>query len=70
MVRTERYKYVYCPEDHDELYDLKADPDELHNLVDDADQQAIRGRMRERLMRWMLDTADVLPMETDNRNWR
>jgi N-acetylglucosamine-6-sulfatase len=44
-VRTERWKYVHYPEKNskDELYDLKADPYEMKNLLDDpASQEALR----------------------------
>src|SRR5690606_7836537 len=36
-VRTDRFKYMYYPEwpDDGELYDLQADPDEIHNLFND-----------------------------------
>jgi hypothetical protein len=33
-VVTERYKYVACLWDKDELYELTADPYELRNLID------------------------------------
>ena len=70
MVRTERHKYVYCPGDRDELYDLEADPQQLVNLAESEGHASVREGLRERLMRWMLDTADVLPMERDPRGWR
>ncbi len=40
-VRTERYKLIHFYDDIDawELYDLKKDPNELHNLIDDPKQQ-------------------------------
>jgi len=70
MVRTDRYKYVYCPEDRDELYDRQSDPHELNNLAAAAEAATVRDALRERLMRWMLDTGDMLPMETDPRGWQ
>jgi choline-sulfatase len=33
MIRRGRYKFVHCPVDPDQLYDLAADPDELTNLA-------------------------------------
>jgi len=38
-VRTHQWKYIHYPEinDTDELYNLKDDPHELHNLIDNAD---------------------------------
>jgi arylsulfatase A-like enzyme len=70
MVRTQTHKYVYCPGDRDELYDLVTDPHEINNLEDSEEHQAIRAELRERMMRWMLDTGDVLPLEQDPRGWR
>lgn len=35
-VWDENYKYVYNSFDYDELYDLKKDPDEMHNLLYDV----------------------------------
>jgi len=32
MIRTEQYKYVHNSADYDELYDMKADPNEMNNL--------------------------------------
>ena len=33
MIREGRFKFVHCPVDPDQLYDLEADPDELVNLA-------------------------------------
>ncbi|GAB7019430.1 sulfatase-like hydrolase/transferase [Halostagnicola bangensis] len=63
MVRTERYKYVYNGPDVNELYDLEADPAELHNLIDHPDYERVRAEMAERLLEWMEATADP------NRAW-
>ena len=70
MVRTERHKYVYCPGERDELYDLVHDPGELRNRADDPVLAAVRAEMKERLLRWLLETSDVLPFERDQRGWR
>ena len=35
MVRNQRYKYIQCSSDPDQLYDLQIDPDELDNLAED-----------------------------------
>ena len=69
MVRTERWKYVYAPYDRDELYDLADDLRELDNLATDSAYEPVVCRLRERLLRWLLDTADVLPAERDPRKW-
>ena len=35
MIRRGQYKFVHCPADPDQLYDLDNDPNELNNLASD-----------------------------------
>lgn len=63
-VRTRRYKYVryYGPEEAadgcvEELYDLEADPHELHNLADQADQAATLEKLRSQAAAWWQATG-------------
>jgi len=44
----------------EELYDLKADPDCLNNLLDDPSHAERLGQMRRRLGQWMKETNDFL----------
>ena len=69
MVRTDRWKYVYSPGERDELIDLASDPREIVNLADDPEHAGIVAGMRERLLRWVLQTSDVLPARRDPREW-
>jgi len=64
MVRTQRYKYVFNAPDIDELYDLRADPHELQNLVDHPDYRDVRARLRDRLSEWMRETEDPIAQFT------
>jgi len=50
-VRTEDYKFMryHGIFDFDELYDLKKDPREMHNLIDDAAHFEVRQQMQRRL---------------------
>ena len=59
MVRTERWKYVYFPHDLDELYDLRADPAEMNNLIDNPDHADVLGEMKARLVGWNDATNDM-----------
>ena len=67
MVRTERWKYVARLVGGDELYDLAEDPDELANRVDDPGLREVQAELKERLLRWMIETSDEVPMHQDPR---
>lgn len=69
MIRTSKYKYAYCPGDHDELYDLTNDPSELCNLNHSSEMKMIKEGLKERILEWMLRTCDTVPLQHDKRNW-
>jgi arylsulfatase A-like enzyme len=62
MIRTRTAKYVYSPHGSDELYDLEADPHELLNRIEEPGYSGLRGELRGRLLRWMIDTDDPLAL--------
>lgn len=49
------------PRPAEELYDLKADPDELRNLADDPKYAGTLAEMRRALSEWTNETMDVKP---------
>lgn len=53
MVITDRYKYVFNGFDEDEMYDLRDDPGELHNLIADPAHTAARSELRGKLYELM-----------------
>jgi arylsulfatase A-like enzyme len=53
MVRTERWKYVDWEGFRPQLFDLREDPDEFHDLGTDP-PAAVEREMRERLLQWSL----------------
>lgn len=67
MCRTRNFKYVQRLYESDELYDLRSDPQELHNLINDAGYASILGELKDRLLRFYLETGDVVPMKVDKR---
>lgn len=67
MCRTASYKYVRRLYEKDELYDLRNDPCELDNRIDDPSLAPILAALKERLLTFYLETGDVVPMETDQR---
>ena len=54
-LRTERYKYIHYTElsGMNELYDLRTDPYEMHNLMDDDDSQATVKQLRAELEKFL-----------------
>jgi len=60
MVRDRRWKYVYNATAEDELYDLAADPGEVHNRALDPSCADELARLRRRLVAWMEETEDPL----------
>jgi len=67
MCRTRDYKYVRRLYETDELYDLRADPGELHNRIDDPACARVLADLRERMLTWYQTTCDVVPYKTDVR---
>ncbi|HEY7625792.1 MAG TPA: choline-sulfatase [Ilumatobacteraceae bacterium] len=63
MVRRDSLKFVHCPADPDQLYDLASDPHERSNLASDpAWSDTLAAMRREVADRWNLDriTEEVL----------
>lgn len=67
MMRNHEYKYVYRMGERDELYDLKNDPKELHNLSDGPEYQSVILNMKERMLQWYQETCDIVPKQPDLR---
>lgn len=56
-VRDERWRYIRYADGSEELYDLEADPEELHNLADSEESKPTI----ERLAKWLPD-SNAAPM--------
>lgn len=56
---TAEFKYVFRAHEEDELYDLKKDPEEIHNLVSDGNYSQVLLRMRKRLVEKMEESGDM-----------
>jgi arylsulfatase A-like enzyme len=67
MCRTASHKYVYRLYESDELYDLGSDPMETINRIGDPSLAGILQALRQRMLQWMVETADVVPREMDDR---
>jgi arylsulfatase A-like enzyme len=67
MCRTQNFKYVRRLYEPDELYDLRADPQDLHNLIDDPAYTQALVTLKERLLSFYQETCDVVPHTIDQR---
>lgn len=66
-----RYKLSINLLTSDELYDLEKDPEEMKNLINDADHFQTRGRLHNMLLEWMNQTRDPFRgYYWERRPWR
>lgn len=66
-----RYKLVINLLTSDEMYDLKEDPEELHNLIEHPEYVAIRNKLHDKLLDWMNETRDPFRgYYWEGRPWR
>ncbi len=68
MCRTHRFKYIRRLYEADELYDLRSDPQETRNLINDPAYRETLLQLRERMLTWYMETVDVVPFEIDQRH--
>ncbi len=66
-MRTAEYAYVYRLYEDDELYDRRADPEERNNLIKSDSHQRCVGPLKDQLLNWLFESADVIPWEADPR---
>mgnify|MGYP005838888411 CR=1 FL=1 len=59
-VKDKGYKYVYTPIDIDELYDLKNDPYEMKNLIDEPSMQDIKKQMIKKMWQKAFESEDTI----------
>ncbi|MBN2477284.1 MAG: sulfatase-like hydrolase/transferase [Pirellulales bacterium] len=58
-IRTRRWKYIErFRQEPNELYDLRADPGELLNLIEDSDHAGTRKELARRMHAWFARVAD------------
>jgi arylsulfatase A-like enzyme len=64
-IRTERYKLIHFYQDIDqwELYDLQADPSEMHNLYGQPAYRKVQKRMHKRLRQLQRQYDDPIEEE-------
>lgn len=67
MIRTENFKYVFRANAKCEFYDLKNDPYEKINEIENPIYDKDINDMKSKLLVWYQNTCDVVPFEVDKR---
>ncbi len=67
MVRDARYKLVLRLYEPDSFFDLKTDPRETRNRIDDPEMQPHIQRLREAFHHWQWETDSAISFERDRR---
>ena len=66
-IRTEDWTFCRRLYEADELYDRREDPRELANLAGRPEHAETERQLRDRILDWLLGTADVFPWQEDGR---
>jgi len=67
MLRTREFKYVRRIYESDELYDLRSDPAEVNNRINDPALADTLRALKERMLKFLFETSDIVPITTDRR---
>lgn len=67
MIRMGQLKYILRLYEADQLYDLEKDPMELHNCIDDPAYAQPLAEMKNRMLRFYMETGDFVPSQMDKR---
>jgi arylsulfatase A-like enzyme len=70
-LRTDQYKFIWYHGiwDLNELYDLKADPKESHNLIEVPHYKSVVEEMRKRLFDW-LESSGAMQIPLRRASWQ
>ncbi len=52
------YQWVFAKRPAEELYDLKKDPEQIHNLSQSISYQGVKKKLAAQLAQWQKETAD------------
>jgi arylsulfatase A-like enzyme len=67
MCRTKDYKFISRLYEKSELYDLRTDPQELINRIEDQSLTSVVSSMKDRVLKFFLETGDIVPRTIDKR---
>lgn len=66
-IRTSEWSFVHRQCESDELYDRARDPSETTNVIDQPEHVAVVAGLRARLLDWLVETTDVIPLDRNPR---
>ena len=69
MIRTLDAKLILRPDGQSELYDLKNDGRELHNVYGNQAYSSVQSDLENRMLNWYVRTSDVAPRQLDPRGF-
>lgn len=67
MIRDYNYKYISRTIGQDEFYDLRSDPNELINQINNPQYKDEIQKKEHNLLKWLERTADIVPFQYDER---
>ena len=70
MCRTKDFKYIKRAYEKDELYNLQNDPGEINNIIDEPQYKDELEKLKNKMLSWYQETCDMVPLETDKRNFK
>ena len=70
MLRSLDHKLVRRTSGQNELYDLRDDPRELNNRIDDPGMRSVKADLESSMLDWFMETSDTVPVGRDPRRFR
>ena len=52
------------------MYNLQNDPGEINNIIDEPQYKEELEKLKNKMLSWYQETCDVVPLETDKRNFK
>ncbi|HZG84043.1 sulfatase-like hydrolase/transferase [Paenibacillus sp.] len=68
MIRSDKFKYILRKYEMDEFYDLKKDPQEKNNEIDNPEYRNEIMEMKQAMLEWYQTTCDIVPFTPDRRD--
>ena len=67
MQRYKNWKLIVRTNGQNELYDMEQDPLEKYNLYGKETYKDIQNQLSQKMLNWMIHSADVVPMDAAYR---